>query len=452
MIPMGSQAALATGVLGSLSLGLMRRPPALALRALALAALAVAMFIAAWTPAGPVASAIVLGDSKSVGWQYLIYLGALPMALWIDGEDDVLVALFLGSTLGMALLASAANLPMLFIALEFMSLPAYLLVARSRKGDRALEAAIKYFFAGGVAGALFLLGLSLYYADTRSLAASTDLTPLGQAGAALMAAAALFKIGAFPLNWWLPDVYEAAAPEVAGFLSTAMKATGVLFLMRLCELAPQAKFAACLPAIGALTALVGSVMALRQESLQRLFAYSSISNAGLLILGVGAWAAAGRSADGVAAILFFLGAYAFMSNGAFSFIKYSGLSTRTQLKGRGAAMPAAAAAFTILLFSLGGIPPTGGFIAKLLLLWRAVDAGLLWPAVIGALSALISLAYYLGMTRELWFDPLPTENGGGTSLPHGSVGPVIVIACAAGVLLLGAAPWLMATLAGAPPR
>jgi NADH-quinone oxidoreductase subunit N len=446
MIPMASQAALAAGVIGTLALGLMRRPPALALRALAIASVACAMLFAVWTPADLLASPILLCDSKSTGWQYLIYLGALPLALWLDGEDDVMTALFLGSTLGMSLLAAAANLPMLFIALEFMSLPAYLLVARSQRSDRALEAAIKYFFAGGVAGALFMLGLSMYYADTHSLAASMALSPLGQAGAALMAAGALFKLGAFPLNWWLPDVYEAAAPEVSGFLSTAMKSAAVLFLMRLCELAPQARFAAYLPAIGALTALTGSVMALRQERLQRLLAYSSVSNAGLLIIGVGAWAAAGRSADGVSAIMFFLGAYAFMSNGTFAFLKHSGLETRASLKGRGAAMPAAAAAFTILLFSLGGIPPTGGFMAKLLLLWRAVDAQLLWPAVIGALSALISLSYYLGMVRELWFDRADGP------APKTGPGAPLVIACAVGVVLLGAAPWLMSSLSGALTR
>ncbi|MDD5305444.1 MAG: proton-conducting transporter membrane subunit [Elusimicrobia bacterium] len=443
MIPMGSQAALVAGVLGTLSLGLMKRPPALALRALAVAAIACAMLFAVWTPSDVLVSPILLCDSKSIGWQYLIYLGALPLALWLDGTDDVMAALFLGSTLGMSLLAAAANLPMLFVALEFMSLPAYLLVARSRPGARGLEAAIKYFFAGGVAGALFMLGLAMYYADTRSLAGSSALTSLGQAGATLMAAAALFKLGAFPLNWWLPDVYEAAAPEVSGFLSTAMKSAAVLFLMRLCELAPQAKFAAYLPAVGAVTALVGSIMALRQERLQRLLAYSSVSNAGLLIIGVGAWAAAGRSADGVSAILFFLGAYAFMSNGTFAFLKYSGLETRTQLKGRGFAMPAAAAAFTILLFSLGGIPPTGGFMAKLLLLWRAVDAELFWPAASGALAALISLSYYLGMVRELWF-----EKADGPA-PKTGPGASLVIACAVGVLLLGAAPWLMSSLSGA---
>jgi len=444
MIAMAPQAALAAGVLGALTLGLLRRPPARALRALVVAAVAAAMLLVVGVPVEGQVSTILLSDAKSVGWQYLIYLGALPLALWLDGTDDVLSALFLGAVLGMSLLAAAANLPMLFIALEFMSLPAYLLVARSRPGARGLEAAVKYFFAGGVAGALFMLGLSMYYADTHSLAASTDLSPLGQAGVALMAATALFKIGAFPLNWWLPDAYEAAAPEVSGFLSTAMKSAAVLFLMRLCELAPEARFAAYLPAIGAVTALTGSIMALRQERLQRLFAYSSISNAGLLIIGVGAWAAAGRTTDGVSAILFFLGAYAFMSNGTFAFIKHTGIETRAQLKGRGASMPAAAAAFTILLFSLAGIPPTGGFIAKLLLLWRAVDASLLWPAVIGGLSALISLAYYLGMTRDLWF-----ETAQGPSLKPGA-GLSLVIACAVGVVLLGAAPWLLSGLAGVP--
>lgn len=448
MMPLAAQGALAAGVIGTLSLGLLRRPPPAALRALALTAVVCAMIFAASTPADEYVSTILLCDAKSVGWLYLIGLGSLPLALWLEGDDDVMTALFLGSTLGMALLAAAANLPMLFIALEFMSLPAYLLVARSRTGDRVLEAAIKYFFAGGIAGALFMLGLALYYADTRSLAASSALSPLGQGGAALMAAAALFKLGAFPLNWWLPDVYDAAAPEVSGFLSTAMKSAAVLFLMRLCELAPEARFVEYLAGIGALTAVVGSVMALRQERLQRMFAYSSISNAGLLIIGVGAWAVSGRSAEGVSAILFFLGAYAFMSNGAFAFLKHSGLETRAQLKGRGAAMPSAAAAFTILLFSLGGIPPTGGFIAKLLLLWRAVDASLLWPAAFGALSALISLAYYLGMTRELWFDRADPS----APAPKPGRGAALVIACAVGVVLLGAAPWLMSTLGGALPK
>lgn len=448
MIPLGPQAALAAGTLGALSLGLLRRPPALALRLVALTALAAAMISVALSPAGVAVSPVLRTDALGAGWQYVIFLGALPLALWLDGEDDVTTALFLGSTLGMSLLATAANLPMLFIALEFMSLPAYLLVARSRPGARSLEAALKYFFAGGVAGALFMLGLALYYADTRSLALSASLSPMSQAGAALMASAALFKLGAFPLNWWLPDVYEAAAPEVSGFLSTAMKSAAVLFLMRLCELAPEAAFAAYLPGIGALTALAGAVMAARQERLQRLLAYSSVAHAGLLILGVGAWAVTGRGAEGAGALLFYLGAYAFMSNGTFGFLKHTGYQTRAELRGRGAAAPAAAAAFTVLLFSLGGIPPTGGFLAKLLVLWRAVDAKLAWPAALAAVSALISLSYYLGLTRDLWLEDAPE----GAAPVAAGPGAGLVVACAGGALLLGAAPWIMSSFGGVLSR
>lgn len=447
MISLGPQLALTGGVLGALSLGLLRRPPAAALRLLALASIAGAMLLTAAPPAAPLVSPLLRVDAMSAAWQFVVYLGALPLAYWHDGRDEVATALILGSVLGMSLLAAAANLPMLFIGLEFMSLPAYLLVARSRPGLRGLEGALKYFFAGGVAGAFFMLGLALYYADARTLALASSLSPLGQAGAALMAAAALFKLGAFPLHWWLPDAYEAASPEVAGFLSTAMKAAAVLFLMRLCELAQGAAFARLLPAVGAATALVGAVMALRQERLPRLFAYSSIAHAGLLILGVGAWAASGRSPESANALLFYLGAYAFMSNGVFSFLKHSGCRTRAQLKGLGASMPAAAAAFTVLLFSLGGIPPTGGFLAKLLILWRAVDASLAWPAIAGAVSALISLGYYLALVRGLWFDEPDAEPaaaaGGGAGL---------VVGCAAGAALLGAAPWLMTVFSGGAAR
>ncbi|MEK7389594.1 MAG: proton-conducting transporter membrane subunit [Elusimicrobiota bacterium] len=438
MIALAPQAVLTAGTLGALSLGLMRRPSALGLRVLAVSSIVAAMLSVATGSVHELSSVIVMNDPKSLGWHYVICLGALPLAFFLDGSDDVMTALFLGATLGMSLLCVAANLPMLFISLEFMSLPAYLLVARSRPGSRSLEAAIKYFFAGGVAGALFMLGLALYYADTRSLAFSGSLSALGQGGAALMAAAALFKLGAFPLHWWLPDVYEAAAPEVSGFLSTAMKSAAVLFLMRLCEMAPTASVADFLPGVGALTAVVGSVMALRQERLQRLLAYSSIAHAGFLLLGVGAWARAGRSGEGASALLFYLGVYALMSNGTFGFIKHAGAQTRAQLKGLGVSMPAAAAALTALLVSLAGIPPTGGFFAKLLIFWRAVDAGLLGPAALAATAALISMGYYLGMIKDMWFE----EPSG--PAPVASEGLGVVIACAAAAVLLGAAPWLLA--------
>lgn len=439
------QAALAGGVLGALGLGLLRRPPAPAVRAVALLAPLAALFLLQSEPAS-LALPLLSVDLKSLGWQLVIYAAALPLALRSSG-DDVEAALFLGAVLGMGLIAAAGNLPMLFIGLEFMSLPAYLLVARAGKAEpgRRLEAAIKYFFAGALAGALFLLGMALYYSETRLLGpSSSPVGPLAQSGVALMAAAALFKIGAVPLHWWLPDVYEAAAPEVTGFLSTAMKSAAVLFLMRVVSVVSAADVAALLPWIGAVTSLFGAVMALRQERLARLLAYSSIAHAGLLVLGVGAWARMGRSPAAAAAILFYLGAYALMSNGTFGFLAATGLRTRAQLKGYAKRQPELALAFAVLLFSLGGVPPTGGFVAKLLVLWQAVGAELAGPVVVAALSALVSLGYYLALVRDMYFE----EPLGEVPEPAAAPSRILVMACAFGALALGAAPLLLKSVAG----
>jgi NADH-quinone oxidoreductase subunit N len=445
MNALAPQAALAAGVLGALGLGLFRRPPALAVRILALAAPLAALFLLK-TAAPAALPPLVFTDVKGLFWQLAIILGALPLAYLASG-DDVEAVLFLGSVLGMSLLAVAGNLPMLFVGLEFMSLPAYLLVARAGEGHGAkrLEAAVKYFFAGALSGALFLLGMALYYAQTRSLAPTLlPLGPQGQAGVALMGAAALFKIGAVPLHWWLPDVYEAAAPEVAGFLSTAMKSAAVLFLMRITALAPDPVFAAALPGIGALTALVGSFLALRQERLQRLLAYSSLAHAGLLILGVGAWQALGRDAASASALLFYLAAYALLSNGAFLFIKASGVTTLQELRGYASRRPELAAAFAVLLFSLAGVPPNGGFVAKLLIFWQAVRASLAVPVVLAAASALVSLAYYLGLVRAMYFE----EPAGAAPAEGSSRARLTVLICALGALALGAAPLLLNGLTG----
>jgi NADH-quinone oxidoreductase subunit N len=439
------QAALAAGVLGALGLGLLRRPPAVFVRALALAAPIAALWLL--KSALPEALPPLVGaDMKGLCWQVVILFGALPLAFLSSG-DDVEAALFLGSVLGMSLLAVAGNFVMLFVGLEFMSLPAYLLVARAGEGNARvrLEAAVKYFFAGALGGALFLLGLALFYAETRSL--GPTLLPLGfqgQAGVALMAAGALFKIGAVPLHWWLPDVYSAAAPEVTGFLATSMKAAAVLFLMRIVEAAPNAAFAGALPGIGALTALVGAFLALRQERLQRMLAYLSLSHAGLLVIGVGAWSALGRAPAAAASLLFYLGADALMSNGAFAFLKATGAVTRSDLRGYAARAPGLAAAFAVLLFALAGIPPTGGFVAELLIFWQAVHAALAVPVVLGALAALVSLAYCLGLVRDLYFE----DAAGAAPAEGGAPARIVVLVCALGVLILTAAPLLLRGLTG----
>jgi NADH-quinone oxidoreductase subunit N len=445
--PLAPQAALAAGVLGALGLGLFRRPGAVWSRAFAVTTLFGALLALLVAPGGAVPP-LVWVDRISLGWQLVIYAGALPLAFCAAG-DDVETALFLGATLGMGLLCVAGNLPMLFVGLEFMSLPAYLLVERAGTGARGprLEAALKYFFAGALAGALFLLGLALYYAQTGLLGPGAGpLGPMGRAGVSLMAAAALFKIGAVPLHWWLPDVYGASAPEVSGFLSTSMKAAATLFLVRVIQIAPDPMFAAVLPWLGAVTALVGALLALRQERLQRLLAYSSLSHAGLLILGVGAWARLGGDKQALASLLFYLAAYALMSNGAFLFLSASGLETRGQLRGYASRAAGPAGAFAVLLFALGGVPPTGGFLAKLLIFWQALRAGLAAPTALAAVASIVSLGYYLGLVRDMYFE---APEGAAVPVPANVETPrYILLVCAIGALLLGAAPLVYRGLSG----
>ncbi|MDE2040279.1 MAG: hypothetical protein KGO96_02470 [Elusimicrobia bacterium] len=440
------QLALAAGVVAALLAGMLKERPRGLLRAVAVSALlAAALLAGASLPSAH--PPLLRLDRIGLCWQELFCLGALPLAVLME-EDEIPVALLFGSVLGMGLLAAAGSFLTLFLGLELMSLPAYLLVSRGRREEEAREAGLKYFFAGSTAGALFLLGMTLYYAASRSLALAPASGPLAQAGLALMGAAALFKIGAVPLHFWLPDAYEAADPEVAGFLSTSMKAAGVLLLMRLAELAPSSALARVLPAFGVMTMLAGAFLALRQQRLQRLLAYSSISHAGFMILGVGAWAAQGATGAGAAAVYYYLIAYLFMSNGAFAFLKTSGLSTRAQLRGYAQREPRLAALLAALLLSLGGVPPTAGFLAKLLILWETVRCGLYGAALAGALAALVSLGYYLALIRDAYFEPAAGQPPPAALRRHSSGERLVLLACAIPSALLGFFPWLAGGLAG----
>ncbi len=441
LVGFGPQLALAGGVLLALASGLSRSIPARFSRALGPAALVAALVLAALTLPGASQGPLIRVDGLSLGWQYVFYLGALPFAFLMRSDDEVSPALLLGSVLGMALLAASANLLMLFIGLEFLSLPAYLLVARAKgRGPGANEAAVKYFFAGSTAGALFLLGLALRYSAAKTLGLGEAVGPLADAGVALMGAAALFKVGCVPLHFWLPDVYESSAPELSGFLSTSVKSAGILLLMRVTALAPASGFARSLPWLGAITALFGAVLALRQTRLQRLLAYSSIAHAGNLILGVGVWAAQSALPVPAAAIYFYLFAYAFMNNGAFGFLRASGLTKRAELAGYAKARPLPAALFAVILLSLGGIPPTAGFLAKLLIFWEAIKAAAYGPAVLAGLAALVSLGYYLSLVRDMYFERV--EEGGGEHEPVPAFEVGVLAACAIPASFLGLLPWL----------
>ncbi len=437
---MGPQAAFAVGLALVVMAGFSRARSRMSrlLGVLTLLGGAVLVLSCGRTSAGP--GALFARDGFSIAWQLLFYVGALPLALLGAAEAEAPVLLYLGSALGMGIIALSRNLLMLFIGLELMSIPAYLLVSGlGRRGKASTEAALKYFFCGGAAGALFLLGIALYYARMKTLGfapgAVRPIDPILNAALALMGTAALFKIGAVPLHFWLPDVYEASPPELAGFFSTALKAAAVLLLMRVVSIAPASSLARALPWVGALTMFFGATLALGQKSLQRLLSYSSIAHAGNIILGVGAWAALGADPSAAYAIFFYLAAYLFMNNGAFSFLAVSGLKTREELKGFAKGSPALAGLFAVFMLALGGAPPTAGFLAKLLIFWEALKAGLYVPVAVALLSALIALVYYLALVRDAYF-----EEGASASAPGSSIGRAVLWACAAPSAALGLFP------------
>lgn len=436
------QLTLASGILCCLAAGMARDVSSAVPRLLGTAALILALWMLLFTakgPAGPLAGL----DGLGLAWQVLFYAAALPVFLSLGDEDEVPAALILGAALGAGVLAASANLLMIFIGIELMSLPAYLLVARLRNpAAPAHEAAVKYFFAGSLASCLFLLGVAFHYTSSGSFALSPAPGLLGQAALALMGAAALFKIGAVPFHFWLPDVYESSSPALAGFLSTSIKSAAVFLLMRLAVIGQGSALAAALPWIGAATAVYGALLAQRQSRLQRLLAYSSISHAGLLVLGVGAWAAMGCDAAAAAPLFFYGFVYLFMSNGAFLFLRVSGLAKRGDCRGFGKLQPVPAGLFAALLLSLAGIPPTGGFLAKLLIFWEAVKAGLYIPVAGAALATLIGLGYYLGIIRDMYFDEpawRPGETEGGAAMG-------LVWVCAVAAASLGVLPWVFSSL------
>ncbi len=430
------QLTLASGLLFCLAAGLVREVSSGALRLVAVAAL----IAAAWGVAPRAGPGLAGADGIAVAWQFVLYAGALPLVLILDEDDEIPIALVLACALGMGLMAVSRDLLLLFVGLELTSLPAVLLSARLRDSKSPpYEAAVKYFFASGAASSLFLMGLALHYAAGRTLDLAPAAGPAGAAGLALMGSAVLLKAGAVPLHFWLPDVYESSRPSLAAFLSTAVKAAAVLALMRLAAMAPEGSLARGLPAIGSLSALYGALQALRQQNLARLLAYSSISHAGILILGVGAWAAQGADPAAAAPLFFYVLAYLFMSTGAFFFLEVSGLKDRAALRGYFRRHPAEAALFAVLLLSLAGMPPTGGFLAKFLIFWEAVKTQLWLPLAAGALAALVAVGYYMDLARAMILD----EPKGGAPEPSRGIDATVLWICAAASAVLGLAPWVL---------
>ncbi|MFA6029021.1 MAG: NADH-quinone oxidoreductase subunit N [Elusimicrobiota bacterium] len=389
-------------------------------------------------------------DGMSKAWQILFHLGTLALFAVLRPRGERPLALALAALLGMDTIASANHLFALFLGLELTSLPTYLLVAGLRPGRRSLEAALKYFFAGAAASALFLMGLALQYAATGSFSFAGGLPGAASGLAlALMGSAALFKIGAFPFHFWLPDVYEAAEPELTAWMSTAVKAAGVLILLRI--LGGHADFdlpdlSRWLPAVAVATMTFANLIALRQSDVRRLLAYSSVSHVGYLTAAVWAWQTGGMPGDALATVYFYLFAYLFMNTGAFLFLRLCGIRELEELRGFGSRAPLLAGVFALMVFSLAALPPTTGFLAKFFVVWDLLKAGGTGLAVAVVVNSLVGAGYYLNLIRLMTLEPA----GPRTAPAPGRTAPaaaLVLLACAAFTAGFGLVPGLREWLA-----
>ncbi len=372
------------------------------------------------------------------------------------GEFYGLLLLIITGMIGMAV---STDIIALFVSFELMSLPTYVLAGFVRGNEHSGEAAVKYFVNGAFASAILLFGLALLYGATgmtnyASIAARlSNLGPDLQSGVILVSLVLIcvgfgFKISAVPFHGWAPDVYEGAPTPVTAFMSVGVKAGAFVGFLKLFTVAvgfQSDTWTAVLTVLAVVTMVVGNALALPQRNLKRMLAYSSIAHAGYLLLGVIA-AGESPSSGGSSAVLFYLGAYAFMNLGAFGVLvvvrnRRTFAYTLDEVAGLGRSMPWAALAMTLFMVSLAGIPPTVGFWGKFYVFTAVVDAGLTWLAIVAVIMSAVSAFYYLRVVWYLYFREAP-EGAEPEAEPEGaSLGAGAAVALAAlGVLLLGLYP------------
>lgn len=379
------------------------------------------------------------------------------------GKRGEFYFLMLASTLGMIFMASAGDLIMLYLAIETTSIPLYVLAGFLTHDDKSTESGIKYLVFGAMTSTIMLYGFSLLYGftGTTSIYALAEQVQAGQLSTVTIFGTLLlvligfgFKISMVPLHFWAPDVYEGAPTPVAGFLSTASKAAGFAVLVRvLLAVFPEIQpyWGAILAAIATATMTLGNLLALAQRNIKRMLAYSSIAHAGYAMIGLVAVSGIGLGSSrlGITSVVFYLVVYVITNLTAFGIVAafgrvagsdeiaaYAGLSRRS---------PWLALALLVAFLSLAGMPPFGGFVVKFAVFAAAIDAGLIWLAVVGVLNSIIGLYYYLTVLKVVYLyrsedeeKPLPVARSY-------VLGLVVLSGC---IILLGTifAPWF--SLAG----
>ena len=400
---------------------------------------------------------MVVIDSFAIFFKVILSLSAVG-AIWmslnskeIEGSDQgEYYAILLASTLGMFFMASATNLLIAYVSLEFVSLTSYVLTGYLRHNRRSGEAALKYLIYGGVASGTMIYGMSWIF----GLAGSLDYAQINAAlfqenpdqltvfiGLVLILAGFGYKISAVPFHMWAPDVYHGAPIPVTAFLAVGSKAAGFALLTRFFypalsqlgengtwQFLPGVEWPQFMLVIAMITMTLGNFAALNQQNVKRLLAYSSIAHAGYILMGFVV-----LSNDGLRAMLFYLVVYYLMTLGAFVVVLVVANNTgREDLDGfrglawRGGALPAVAMA--IFLFSLTGLPPLAGFIGKFYLFAAVVKQELYYLAFVGILNSVISLYYYARIVKTMFLDdPLGTEGEVMLDVHNGSLLAVLSV-------------------------
>lgn len=333
--------------------------------------------------------------------------------------------LFLFAVSAMIMLTASTSMLMIFLTLEFLSIVSYVLTGFLRENKKSNEAAIKYFLFGAIASAIMLYGMSLFYGATGSLnlgeigaviTADTNYEVVALFAMGMVLAGVGFKIALVPFHMWAPDAYEGAPTPVTAFLSVGPKVAGFAVLLRLVLqviVVYKADWVALFSLVAVLTMTLGNIIALPQTNVKRLLAYSSIAQAGYMLVGVASISFGPSPLDGITALLIYIGAYLFTNLGAFLVViaieNKTGATDVSQYGGMIKRAPLLAILMVFFMLSLMGIPPTAGFMGKFFVFGSAINAGLGWLAAIGVINSVISVFYYMRVVRPMFFEPAPGD-------------------------------------------
>ncbi len=406
-----------------------------------------------------------VADGFSCFAKVLILVGAALSVLLADEffatinlSRFELPVLMLIATLGMMLMVSSANFLSLYMGLELQSLALYVLAAFNRDHLRSTEAGLKYFVLGALSSGMLLYGISLIYGFTGSTEFATIATVTHATGPSLgvifgivfLISGLAFKVSAVPFHMWTPDVYEGAPTPVTAYFATAAKVAALcLFLRAILTPFPDLihQWRQVIVVISVLSMAYGSLAALRQTNIKRLMAYSSIGHMGYALLGLAA-----GNAIGARGVLIYLAIYVFTNLGVFACIQAmrrdgKAVESIADLAGLARTDLRLASVFAILFLSLAGLPPLAGFFGKFYVFLAAMQAGLVWPAILGVLASAIGLVYYLRLVKIMFFDEAAPAFDGVKGF--GSTAIIAISGAVALLFIVAASPVLSAADAAA---